>query len=145
MSFVSTALAAFSPDARTTSPVGANAIVSSATPPFRLGEQGLDGLGRRADLVGALRALALEVGQELAVGGPQLLGMPLEGGPLLRLRVVDLAVGPAALGLLVERLERPATGVLVDVGDDEQGEVEDPLEVAGADVEEDARGGTACP
>ena len=35
LSFVSTALAAFSPAARTTSPVGAKAIVSSATPPLR--------------------------------------------------------------------------------------------------------------
>ena len=51
----------------------------------------------------------------------------------------------AALGLLVERLERAAPGILVDVGDDEEGEVEDPLEVARADVEQDPEAATACP
>src|SRR6185312_1003275 len=44
----------------------------------------------------------------------------------------------AALGLLLDRREGPLAGVLVDVRDDVQGEVEDALQVARADVEQDA-------
>ena len=69
----------------------------------------------------------------------ELVACGVEGGAAPAPRASSgLAVAAAALGLLVERLERPPAGVLVDVGDDVEREVEDPLEVAGADVEQDA-------
>jgi len=83
-------------------------------------------------------AHALEIGEELGAGRDQLVAAALERVPLLLLGVLGAGVVPAALSLLVERLERPPAGLLVDVSDDEEGEVEDALQVPGADVEEDA-------
>ena len=60
-SFAVASLPPLSPAATTTSPVGANAMVSSAAPvPERL-EGGLDGLGLADDLLGARGALGLEL------------------------------------------------------------------------------------
>src|SRR5439155_21888260 len=60
----------------------------------------------------------------------------LELGPL----VLDhrLGASDALVHLLLDALQRLLALVLVDARDDVQGEVEDPLQVAGADVEQDA-------
>ena len=77
----------------------------------------------------------------------QLVGALVELGAeaVLHLGQRLAAAAAAALGLLVELLEQPRAGVLIDPGNDVQGEVEDALEVARADVEQDAEPARACP
>ena len=71
----------------------------------------------------------------------QLIGPPVQVEPEAVLEVGQRLAAPAAatLGLLLQLLQQSRAGVLVDPGDDVQGEVEDALEVAGADVEQDAQ------
>ena len=76
----------------------------------------------RASSASSSSLLAVHVGAELVLE----LGQALAG------------LAAATLGLLLERGQGALARVLVDVGDDVQGEVEDPLEVARADVEQDA-------
>ena len=101
---------------------------------------GLDLLRPRGRLVRVPRAGRLELGPGRREDGPELVGLALDVGLERGLELDQpLAAGTAAaLGLLVERLQGALTGLLVHVGDDVQGEVEDPLEVAGGDVEQDA-------
>src|SRR5205814_7892383 len=58
---------------------------------------------------------------------------------VLQLGELLAGLAAAALGLLLERHERPLAGVLVNVRDDVQREIEDALEVAWADVEKDPK------
>jgi hypothetical protein len=74
------------------------------------------------------------------VGGLDLRALVGHGGLELDLLLVDdgLGAGDPVLGLLVDALHRLLALRLVDARDDVQGEVEDALEVARADVEQDA-------
>ena len=111
--------------------------------------RGLGRLLRLDKLGGALRALlfalALERGQARRSARPS---APVEigaaAGPRARTGALPRAA-TTALGLLFELLEQARARVLVDPGDDVQGEVEDALEVARADVEQDAQADWACP
>ena len=104
-------------------------------------------LGGLGDRVGRLGPLALEVGLRRGQGRVQLVLLAVEDGAQLVLALGEglAALAAAALGLLVELAEGAGARLLVDVADDVQGEVEDPLEVARADVEQDAEPATACP
>ena len=129
-----------SPAATTTSPVGANAIVSSAAPvPSSLSWASTACASRATS---SMRALRCASSSDFVRGqaGPQLVGLAADVRLQRRLELGEpLAAGAAAaLRLLLERAQRALAGLLVDVGDDVQGEVQDPLEVAGADVEQDA-------
>ncbi len=109
-------------------------------PGLQLGEPPLDLLGCAADLVGAARSLGLEVREQGSLGRHELVLLAREDGALLVVEVVAALAGPATpRGLLVESHEGAPARVLVDVGDDIQREVEDPLEVARADVQQDAQ------
>ena len=55
------------------------------------------------------------------------------------------AAATTAFGLLFELLQQARARVLVDPGDEVQGEVEDALEVARADVEQDAQARLGVP
>ena len=141
LSLVSTALPPFSPAPRMTSPVGSKAIVTSATPLLTSASRAWTACA--AALISSVRSerCCSSSSQERGLRLFELVRAAVERGALLLVRVVGLAAGAAALGLLVEREQRPAPGLLVDVGDDEEGEVEDPLEVARADVEQDPEAG----
>ena len=108
---------------------------------LQLGQLGLDRLGGRDDLLGPGRALGLEVGLRRGELGVQLVLLAVDVGAELVLELGEALAGLAAatLGLVLEGEERPLAGLVVDVGDDVQREVEDALEVAGADVEQDAQ------
>src|SRR5438093_667825 len=108
---------------------------------LQLLELGLDGLGGGDDLLRPDRPLLLEVGLGGGQGLVQLVLLAIDVGAELVLQLGQLLAGlaAAALGLVLEGLERSLPGVLVDVRDDVQGEVEDSLEVARADVEKDAQ------
>src|SRR5262249_49761035 len=69
----------------------------------------------------------------------QLVLRPIEVGAQLILELGELLAGLATAprGLILERRESPPARLVVHVGDDVQGEIQDPLEVAGADVEKD--------
>ena len=114
---------------------------------LELGEPGLDALGRGDDLLGAGGALRLELGLGRLERGRQLVAVALDVGLELGLELAEALAGLAAAagGLLLDVRGEALAGLLVDARDDVQGEVQDPLEVAGADVEQDARGGWACP
>ncbi len=108
---------------------------------LELGEQGLGGLGRGGDLLGPSGALRLEVGLgpgELAV---ELVGLAVEFRLQLVLELGQALAGlaAAALGLFLDGGQGALARLLIDVGDDVQREVEDALEVARADVEQDAQ------
>ena len=105
------------------------------------GDAGLGGLRRLADLLGLVLAALFLVGQQLPVGGLELVPATVEGRALLLLGLVGLRVPAAALGLVGQVREGAPARLLVDVSDDEEREVEDPLEVAGTYVEEDAEPG----
>src|SRR5439155_14347148 len=100
---------------------------------------GLGGLAGPDDLFGARRALLLERGLLGGQLGVQLVLLAMELGAQLVLELVerDGGLATAALGLGVELGERPLARVLVNASDDVEGEVEDALEVARADIEED--------
>ena len=120
----------------------------------RRGER--DGLLGDAGLeLGELSARPLACGRDLlGPGGP--LGLQVRLGPgelgvelvlvlvqlgaqlVLELGQALAALAATTLGLVLDRGQGALARVLVDVGDDVQGEVEDPLQVARADVEEDA-------
>ena len=130
-----------SPAATTTSPVGAKTIESSATPVFSSARRAstswaavtissvrLVRWASRSAFVAASSALSssfllVDVGAQL----------------VLELRQALAGLAAATLGLVLEREQRPLAGLVVDVGDDVQREVEDALEVARADVEQDAQ------
>ena len=129
------------PAATTTSPVGAKTIESAASPVFSSASWASTAwaavttssvrtvrcCSRSALVDGELRVqlvlLAVDVGAELVLQLGQLLA----------------GLAAAALGLVLERGEGALARLLVDVGDDVQREVEDPLEVPRADVQEDAQ------
>src|SRR6185369_4998692 len=105
------------------------------------GQLGLDRLGRGDDLLGPDGPLALEVGLGRGQGRRQLVLRP---GDVRAEAVLQLGEGLAGLAaasgrLVLEGEERALAGLLVDVRDDVQREVQDPLEVPRADVEEDAQ------
>ena len=105
------------------------------------GELLLDPLGGLDDLLGPGRALKLELGLGRRETRDQLVLLAVEAALQL---VFEIAEGTAtlaspALGLVLERGEGPTAGLLVHVRDDVQSEVEDALEVARADVEQDAQ------
>src|SRR6185503_14268942 len=108
---------------------------------LQLGEACLDLLCRGDDLLGAIRALGLELRLGVLQGGGQLGAILLDVGLELRLEVADPLPGftTAAGGLFLDVRGEALARLLVDRGDDVQGEVQDPLEVAGADVEQDAQ------
>src|SRR4029079_2892504 len=108
---------------------------------LQFGQLGLARLGGRDDLLGPGRALRLEVGLRRGELGVQLVLLAVDVGAQLVLELDQALAGLAAatLGLVLEGEERPLAGLVVDVGDDVQREVEDALEVAGADVEQDAQ------
>src|SRR5665811_675176 len=58
---------------------------------------------------------------------------------VLKIREGSAALASPTLGLVFERGECPSAGILVHVSNDVEGEVEDSLQVAGADVEQDAQ------
>ena len=146
-SFAVASLPPLSPAATTTSPVGANAMVSSAAPvPSALRAASTAWASRTTSSVRVVRwasSSPLVVGERRA----QLVALALDVGLqlLLELRQALAAGAAATLGLLLERLQGALARLLVDVGDDVQREVEDALEVAGADVEQDAEPARACP
>ena len=129
-----------SPAATTTSPVGAKAIVSSATPVLSSASRAA--VSWAAAAISSVRdgPLALEVRLGPGQLGVELVLAPVHVGAQLVLELGQALAGlaAAALGLFLDRGQGALAGVLVDVGDDVQREVEDPLEVARADVEQDA-------
>ena len=97
-------------------------------------------LGTRPDQLVGARHVGVMLGGDLRA----LLG---DRGLELRLLGLDHLAGTGdPLGhLLVDAGERLLALVLVDAGDDVEREVEDPLQVARADVEQDAEPRRACP
>ena len=135
------------PAATTTSPVGAKTIVSSASPVFSSASWASTAWAAvTTSSVRTVRWL-LEVGLRRGERGVQLVLVLVDVGAELVLELGQALAGLAAatLGLVLEGEEGALARLLVDVGDDVQREVEDALEVARADVEEDARAGSACP
>ena len=110
-------------------------------PGAELREARLDGLGRSDDRLGPGRALPLEVGARARERLVELVLLAVEVGAELVLEVVQRACRPCRRGPRTP-LRAAAAGalarVLVDVRDDVEREIEDPLEVAWADVEQDA-------
>ena len=107
---------------------------------LELGQEGLGRLRGGRDLLGPRGTLALQVGLgpgELLVELVLLL-VDLRAQLVLELGQTLAGLAAAALGLFLDRRERTLARVLIDVGDDVQREVQDPLEVARADVEQDA-------
>src|SRR5207244_12275131 len=101
----------------------------------------LDSLGRGRQLL-ASRREALVVPADIGLVGslnlrPLVSNGALELGPL----VLDhrLSASDALVHLLLDALQRLPALLLVDARDDVQGEVQDPLQVAGTDVEQDAQ------
>ena len=88
----------------------------------------------------ARRALALEV----LLGARELDGQlvlalgHVRAQLVLQLRQVLASLAAATLGLFLDGRQGALPSVLVDVRDDVQGEIEDSLEVARADIEQDA-------
>jgi hypothetical protein len=105
-----------------------------------LRERGLGRLSGGRDLLGPGGALRLEIGLGPCQLLVQLVLLAIDVGAQLVLEHGQPLAGLAAttLGFLLDRRERPLARVLVDVGDDVQREIEDALEVARADVEQDA-------
>ena len=90
---------------------------------------------------------ALELGLGRGKLGVELVGLRFSSALQLVLELGQALAGLAAtaLGLLLDRREGALARLLIDVGDDVQREVEDALQVARADVEQDAQAATACP
>ncbi len=108
---------------------------------LELGQERLGGLGGRRDLLGPGRALSLEVGLGPGQLGLQLVGLAVDVGAQLVLELGQPLAGLAAatLGLFLDGGQGALARLLVDVGDDVEREVQDALEVARADVEQDAQ------
>ena len=85
-------------------------------------------------------ALRLQVGLGRGQLGPVLVGLAVDLGAELVLELGQALAGLAAtaLGLFLDRRQGALARLLVDVGDDVQREVQDALQVARADVEQDA-------
>ena len=128
-----------SPAATTTSPVGPNAIVSSATPALSAASSASVSWAAaaiasvcearwlsRSALVRASSALSSSLFRFISARSSS--SSSDSRSPALPPR-------PSASSSMAASARAP--GVLVDVGDDVQGEVQDPLEVARADVEQD--------
>ncbi len=92
-------------------------------------------------------ALGLEIGLGRGERRGQLVLGPVDVAAQLVLERREGLTGLAAtaLGLVLEGGQGALARVLIDVGDDVQGEVQDALEVARADVEQDAEPARACP
>ncbi len=104
---------------------------------------GFDRLGGRRDLLGPGGPLALQVRLGRGKLDVELVLLAIDVRAEL---VLELAEGLARLaatagGLLVEIGQEPSPDVLVDARDDVEREVEDPLQVPGADVEQDPEPG----
>ena len=130
---------ALSPAATMTSPVGSKTIVSAALAGLQLGERPRL-LRRGRDLLGARWRAPPRVRLDLGECAVQLVRLRVELGAELVLELGErLPASPprpsaSSSSCWTARLR----GVLVDPGDDVQGEVEDALQVARADVEQDA-------
>ena len=128
------------PAATTTSPVGAKTIVSSASPV--LSAASWASTAWAAVTISSVRTVrwlsrsALVTASAAFSSSLVLLTSARRRSSSSASCLAGLAA--AARGLVLEGEEGPLAGVLVDVRDDVQGEVQDPLEVARADVEEDA-------
>src|SRR5436190_246711 len=107
----------------------------------QLGQARLDLLRGGNDLLGPRGALALQVGAGRREGRVQLVLLAVDVGAELILHLGErLARRPTAtLGLFLELEQRPLARLLIDMGVDVQREVEDALQVAWADVEQDAQ------
>ena len=141
-------LPALPPAATTTSPVGAKAIAALlGRPVLQRSELRLHALGRLDDCLGPGGALGLEVRARLRERGVQLVLASVDVRTQLVLEIGQLLAGlaAAAFGLLLELGEGALARVIVDLGDDVQREVEDPLQVAGTDIKQDAQPRRACP
>ena len=103
-------------------------------------ERGLRGLLCLHELGRARLALLLPLPLELRELGVELVGelVDVRREAVLELRQRRPAATAATLGLRLELREEPPARLLVDPGDDVLREVEDALEVARADVEQDA-------
>ena len=130
-----------SPSLTTTSPVGAKTIVASATPVLSSASWASTAWAAvttssvrtvrwasRSSFVRASSALSSSFLRLTSARSSS--SSPARRSPALPPR-------PSASSSSAS--ERPLAGLLVDVGDDVQGEVEDALEVARADVEQDAQ------
>ena len=133
-----------SPAATMTSPVGSKTIVSSAAPVLSSASARLDLLRRGDDLLGARWRAASRARPwsrlSAAVSSSRWRSMSaLSSASSSPRRLPDSPPRPAASSSMfaAKRLR----DVLVDARDDVQGEVQDPLEVARADVEQDAQAG----
>ena len=106
----------------------------------QLVERGRGDLRGLGDLLGPGGALGLEIGLGRGQLGAILVGLAVDLGAELVLELGQALAGlpTATLGLFVDRRQGALARLLVDVGDDVQGEVQDALEVARADVEQDA-------
>ena len=115
---------------------------------LELGQEGLGRLRGRRDLLGPGGALAPPGPPWSAASSPlssSVLLVELRPQLVLELGQALAGLAAAALGLFLDRRQGALARLLVDVGDDVQREVEDALEVARADVEQDAQAATACP
>ena len=127
-----------SPAATTTSPVGTKTIESSATPV-------LSSLSRASTSWAAVTTSSVRVVRWASRSpswgqlGVQLVLRAVDVGPqlVLELRQALAGLAAATLGLVLEGEQGALPRLFVDVGDDVQREVQDSLEVAGADVEQD--------
>ena len=130
-----------SPAATTTSPVGAKAIVSVAS--VVLTSASWASVAWAAAAISSVRVARCVSSSALVRGelGVELVGLQVELGLQLVLELGQALAGlaAAALGLLLDRGEGTLARLLIDVGDDVQREVEDALQVARADVEQDAQ------
>src|SRR5207244_8874267 len=103
----------------------------------------LDLLGRGRQLLAASREALVVTADIGLVGGLNLRLLVGDGALELAALVVDdrLGAGDALVHLLFDALQRLLALVLVDAGDDVQGEVQDPLQVPRADVQQDPEAG----
>ena len=128
------------PAATTTSPVGAKTIVSAASPVFSSASWASTAWA--AVTTSSVRTVRCCSRSALVAASAAFSSSfcPVDVGAELVLELGELLAGLAAatLGLVLEGEQRALARLLVDVGDDVQGEVEDALEVPRADVEEDA-------
>ena len=137
-----------SPAATMTSPVGSKTIDSSAAPVLSSASRASTAWAaatissvRLARWASSSALVAVERGRSARrdLRSMSALSSVLEVGQALA------GLAAAAGGLLLDVGGEPLARLLVDARDDVQGEVQDPLEVARADVEQDAEAARACP